>query len=68
MCIHREPAYRDQPNPHPLPRSEAARDHAIILPLYATMTAGEQGQVVEGLAEAVERLRPRAAPMARYAR
>jgi dTDP-4-amino-4,6-dideoxygalactose transaminase len=60
MCIHLEPAYRDLPLPHPLPRSEAARDHGLILPLYATMTGDEQAQVVAALAAAVDRARPRA--------
>ena len=58
MCIHSEPAWAGMPVPHPLPRSEAARDHGVILPLYATMTAEEQAEVVSGLAAAVERARP----------
>jgi dTDP-4-amino-4,6-dideoxygalactose transaminase len=64
MCIHLEPAYRDLPLPHPLPRSEAARDHGLILPLYAQMTGDEQAQVIEALAEAVERAHPRALSLA----
>ena len=34
MCSHREPAYKDSPIRHPLRRSEAAQERAIILPLY----------------------------------
>ena len=68
MCIHLEPAYRDLPLPHPLPRSEAARDHAMILPLYATMSGEEQALVVEALAEAVERALPRVPRLAQAGR
>ncbi len=64
MCIHLESAYRDLRLPHPLPRSEAARDHAIVLPLYAQMTGDEQAEVIKALAEAVERARPRALSLA----
>ena len=52
MCSHREPAYADVPLRRPLPLSEFAQDHAIILPLYPQMTAREQEQVAEALARA----------------
>ena len=54
MCIHMEQAYADLPLRNPLPRSEAARDHSILLPLYAQMTEAEQMRVVDGLSKAVE--------------
>jgi len=50
MCIHMEPAYAGLPLPHALPRSQAARDHSIILPLYSQMSDDEQMRVVEVLA------------------
>ncbi|WP_118138621.1 DegT/DnrJ/EryC1/StrS aminotransferase family protein [Oceanicella sp. SM1341] len=53
MCAHLEPAQADVPLPRPLPRSEAARDRAVLLPLYAQMTGEEQDRVVEALAAAV---------------
>jgi perosamine synthetase len=45
MCSHREPAYADLKPASPLPESEAAQDHGLILPLYPQMTAGEQERV-----------------------
>jgi dTDP-4-amino-4,6-dideoxygalactose transaminase len=45
MCSHREAVYSNQPLRHPLPHSEAAQDHCIILPLYPQMTVVEQEQV-----------------------
>lgn len=68
MCIHLEPAYRDLRPAHPLPRSEAARDHGIILPLFAMMTVEDQARVVDALAEAIEGARPRALRRARVGR
>ncbi len=62
MCIHMEPAHADLPLRHPLPRSEAARDHSILLPLYAQMTDVEQATVLSALREAVAR---QATPAAR---
>jgi dTDP-4-amino-4,6-dideoxygalactose transaminase len=53
MCIHMEPAYAGLPLPHALPRSEAARDHSIILPLYPQMSRDDQMRVVAVLAAAV---------------
>lgn len=48
MCIHREASYASDANAS-LPRSEAAQDHCIILPLYPQMTHAEQDQVVTTL-------------------
>ena len=55
MCIHMEKAYADLPMPHSLRRSEAARDHSLILPLYAQMFHEEQMRVIEVLEAAVAR-------------
>jgi dTDP-4-amino-4,6-dideoxygalactose transaminase len=52
MCAHREAAYADVLLRHPLPRSEEAQDHCIILPLYARMTEAEQDAVAAALADA----------------
>lgn len=51
MLAHREPAYKDLPQRHPLPHSEWASDHSILLPLYPQMTEAEQDQVIVALAE-----------------
>jgi dTDP-4-amino-4,6-dideoxygalactose transaminase len=53
MCIHMEPAYADLLRRHPLHRSEAARDHCVLLPLFAQMTPETQDTVVAVFAEAV---------------
>lgn len=58
MCIHMEPAYADLPLPHALPRSQAARDHSIILPLYPQMSHDDQMRVIAVLARAVSDSRP----------
>ncbi|MEY3252191.1 MAG: hypothetical protein RL227_1164 [Pseudomonadota bacterium] len=52
MCSHREPACAAVPMRRPLPRSEAAQDHCILLPIYAQMSTAQQDQVVEALAQA----------------
>jgi perosamine synthetase len=52
MCSHREAAYRDLPLRAPLPQSEAAQDHSIILPLYPQMMPADQEQVVTTLSRA----------------
>lgn len=52
MCAHMEGAYSAAPR-HDLARSEAARDHSVILPLYPQMTDEDQQQVVRSLAAAV---------------
>jgi perosamine synthetase len=48
MCSHREPAYAELPT-GPLPRSEAAQDHCLLLPLYASMTPDELLQVAQAV-------------------
>lgn len=52
MCAHLEPPYA-QPPRHPLPASEAAHRHSILLPLYPQMTAEDQDHVVGALTAAV---------------
>lgn len=52
MCIHREAAHADLPV-RPLPRSEAAQDHSILLPLYPQMEEDVPATVVDLLAEAL---------------
>ncbi|HUK63133.1 MAG TPA: DegT/DnrJ/EryC1/StrS family aminotransferase [Dongiaceae bacterium] len=52
MCSHREPPYRDTPPRHPLPHSEAAQDHCILLPLYPQMGPGDLERVVSVLQRA----------------
>lgn len=54
MCAHLEQAHADLPTRSPLPRSEAARDHGLLLPLFPQMTAETQVAVVEALAEALD--------------
>jgi perosamine synthetase len=53
MCAHMESAYADLPQRWPLPRSEAARDECILLPLYPQMTDADQDLVVEALERAL---------------
>jgi dTDP-4-amino-4,6-dideoxygalactose transaminase len=50
MNAHQELAYADERS-DPLPRSEAARDRVILLPLYDTMTDEDQAYVVACLGE-----------------
>jgi perosamine synthetase len=53
MAIHLEPYYRAQ---HPrlrLPVTESAARHAMLLPIYATMTTAEQDYVIEHLVGAL---------------
>ena len=52
MCTHREPAYGDIPLRAPMPHSEAAQDHCIVIPLYPQMTTADQEQVVATLGRA----------------
>jgi dTDP-4-amino-4,6-dideoxygalactose transaminase len=58
MCIHLEPAYAGEPQRVPLPRSEAARDQGLILPLFPQMTQEMQVSVVDALAEALDARHP----------
>ena len=49
MCSHREAPYAVGYKRHDLRQSEHAQDHAILLPLYAQMTADDQARVAEAL-------------------
>lgn len=53
MCAHLEAPYSQAWPPGILPKSEAARDRGIILPLYPTMTEGQVEFVVSALKEIV---------------
>jgi dTDP-4-amino-4,6-dideoxygalactose transaminase len=53
MCAHMEPACADIPLRRPLPRSEHARDHGVLLPLSAQMTDAEQDRVIDAFAASV---------------
>ncbi|SNT19636.1 dTDP-4-amino-4,6-dideoxygalactose transaminase [[Luteovulum] sphaeroides subsp. megalophilum] len=57
MNMHQEAAQADVPRPHPLTRSEAARDRCILLPLYAQMTEEEQDRVIAALRAALDSTR-----------
>lgn len=60
MCAHLEPPYAGASHA-PLPESEAAQRHSILLPLYPQMTEAEQDQVITALRDALAA----AAPMQR---
>jgi dTDP-4-amino-4,6-dideoxygalactose transaminase len=60
MCSHREPPY-SQASHRPLPRSERAQDHSVLLPLFPGMTDAQLGQVVDALHGAA--VKPHAARM-----
>jgi dTDP-4-amino-4,6-dideoxygalactose transaminase len=55
MCAHREPAYQTEPwrSVGPLPLSEAAQDHSILLPLYDQLQPDEQEFVARALRAAL---------------
>jgi perosamine synthetase len=53
MCAHREACYAAAPLHEPLPNSEAAQDHCIILPLYPQMSEEEQDTVIDELRSAI---------------
>jgi dTDP-4-amino-4,6-dideoxygalactose transaminase len=53
MCAHREAPYAETERRFPLPASEAAQDHCIMLPLYPHLTDQEVDRVVDTLAAAV---------------
>jgi dTDP-4-amino-4,6-dideoxygalactose transaminase len=57
MNMHLEGAQRDVRLSFPLPRSEAARDHCVLLPLYAQMTETEQDKVLSVLRDALKSAR-----------
>jgi dTDP-4-amino-4,6-dideoxygalactose transaminase len=52
MCAHRESSYEDIPPRHPLPESESAQDHCILLPLYAQLGEDDQADVARALRHA----------------
>lgn len=52
MCTHREESYAAEYRGVSLPRSEAAQDRCIILPLYPQMTHAEQDHVIATLKQA----------------
>jgi dTDP-4-amino-4,6-dideoxygalactose transaminase len=54
MCAHREQAYADVTLDRPLPHSEAAQDHCVLLPLYPGMSEAEQAHVAATLRAALE--------------
>src|SRR5262249_50312739 len=49
MAIHEEPYYVERFERVSLPVTEAATRETLLLPLYMTMTDGEQDRVVEAL-------------------
>ncbi|HEY4406354.1 MAG TPA: DegT/DnrJ/EryC1/StrS family aminotransferase [Xanthobacteraceae bacterium] len=53
MCAHLEAAYRDYPPRRPLPHSEAAHRHCILLPLFPQMTETMQDEVISALGTAL---------------
>jgi perosamine synthetase len=57
MTAHREPAYRNRGVAVSLPRTEAASDGSLLVPLYPDLTEEEQDRVVAALYEAFA-LRP----------
>lgn len=52
MCTHREESYAGCKQRQPLPESEKAQDHCIILPLYYQMSHDDQEYVVQVLLDA----------------
>jgi dTDP-4-amino-4,6-dideoxygalactose transaminase len=59
MCIHLEKAHADVPRHHSLRRSEIARDHSILFPLYPQMSHETLMRVVSVFADALKRVRAR---------
>lgn len=53
MCMHLEESCQDIPRPHSLQRSEEARDHSVLLPLFAQMSFDQLDIVVAALSRAV---------------
>lgn len=49
MCSHREAPYATEEGDGNLVESERAQDHAILLPIYAQMTEGDQEKVATAL-------------------
>lgn len=52
MCAHREASYSDRPPRFPLPESEKAQDHCLILPIFPRMTEDEVDYAAKTLQEA----------------
>jgi perosamine synthetase len=61
MCSHLEAPYADM-RLAPLPQSERAHRHGVLLPLYPQMTAETQREVVEALRDALSAARVAASP------
>ena len=59
MCMHLEAACADIPQRHDLSRSEGARDHTVLLPMFAQMDHDQQDQVLAALRDAVAAQHPR---------
>mgnify|MGYP003640106106 CR=1 FL=1 len=55
MNAHREPAMAGQEIRFPLPHSEAAQDHSILLPLFPGLTDEQQDHVIHRLRRLVMR-------------
>jgi dTDP-4-amino-4,6-dideoxygalactose transaminase len=53
MCMHLEESQMDLPLRHPLARSKRARDHSVLLPLYAHMTEDDVYAVSDGLSAGI---------------
>ncbi|QNT71319.1 DegT/DnrJ/EryC1/StrS family aminotransferase [Defluviicoccus vanus] len=51
MCSHREEAWRGSSH-RPLPQSESAQDHCVLMPLYPDMTDDDQERTALALARA----------------
>ena len=51
--IHGFSAYRDLASKRPLPRTDAASERLLTLPLFGHMTDGQAGEVAEALLDAV---------------
>ncbi|HET9087010.1 MAG TPA: DegT/DnrJ/EryC1/StrS family aminotransferase, partial [Acidobacteriaceae bacterium] len=60
MCAHLEQAYAEMPLRFPLPESERARDHCILLPLFPQMSDEMQHQAVSALQIALPAVSPEA--------
>jgi perosamine synthetase len=61
MAIHREPAYDHEKWNRLLPRTNEIADTTLILPLFYTMTEGEQDYVIDCLEQINVQLRTREA-------
>jgi len=59
MNAHREPCMADLPPRFPLPHSEAAQDHVILLPLFPGLNDAQQDYVVEVLGKGLPHTRKR---------